>query len=52
MFFTGGDVMTELSYDPRAPEVHEDPYPFYQRLRDEAPVLHIEDKEKDRKSVV
>jgi cytochrome P450 len=30
----------ELEYDPYAYEVHEDPYPLYRRMRDEAPVYH------------
>ncbi len=29
-----------LVYDPYAYEIHEDPYPTYERLRDEAPVYH------------
>ena len=29
---------TDLVYDPYAYEIHEDPYPTYTRLRDEAPV--------------
>lgn len=29
-----------MHYDPFAYEVHEDPYPIYRRLRDEAPVWH------------
>ncbi|MFV0315787.1 MAG: cytochrome P450 [Microthrixaceae bacterium] len=28
------------TYDPYAYEIHEDPYPTYERLRDEAPVYH------------
>lgn len=31
-----------IEYDPYAYEVHEDPYPFYKRLRDDAPVYHNE----------
>ena len=31
-----------LAYDPYAPEVLEDPYPIYRRLRDEAPAYHLE----------
>jgi len=31
-----------LDYDPYAYEVHEDPYPIYRRLRDEAPVYRSE----------
>jgi hypothetical protein len=30
-----------LAYDPFAPEVLEDPYPTYRRLRDEAPAYHL-----------
>jgi len=29
-----------VTYDPYAYEIHEDPYPTYQRLRDEAPAYH------------
>lgn len=29
-----------LSYDPYAYEMHEDPYPTYERLREEAPLYH------------
>jgi cytochrome P450 len=29
-------------YDPFTPEFHEDPFPVYRRLRDEAPVYHNE----------
>ncbi len=36
--------MTEpLVYSPYAYEIHEDPYPTYARLRDEAPLYHNED---------
>jgi hypothetical protein len=31
-----------LEYDPYSYQVHEDPYPIYQRLRDEAPLYHNE----------
>jgi hypothetical protein len=31
-----------LAFDPTAYEVHEDPYPLYRRLRDEAPVYRNE----------
>ncbi|MCH2173881.1 cytochrome P450 [Myxococcota bacterium] len=31
-----------LEYDPFSPEVLNDPYPIYRRLREEAPVYHIE----------
>ncbi|MFI5315666.1 MAG: cytochrome P450 [Myxococcota bacterium] len=34
--------MTPLEYNPFAYEIHEDPYPTYARLRDEAPVYHNE----------
>ena len=30
----------ELEYNPFAYEIHEDPYPVYARLREEAPVYH------------
>ena len=30
-----------IDYDPFSPEVLRDPYPFYRRLRDEAPALHL-----------
>jgi len=33
---------TELVYSPYAYEIHEDPYPTYARLRDEAPVYRHE----------
>jgi len=39
--------MPELDYDPRSPAVLRDPYPYYRRLRDEAPVFHIDDGDKD-----
>jgi cytochrome P450 len=32
--------VTELTYNPGDPALKVDPYAFYQRLRDEAPVLH------------
>ncbi len=32
--------MTPALYDPYAYEIHEDPYPAYRRLRDEAPAYH------------
>jgi cytochrome P450 len=32
-----------LSYNPYAYEIHEDPYPTYARLREEAPLYHNED---------
>ena len=31
-----------VEYDPHMQEVLEDPYPIYRRLRDEAPVYHVE----------
>lgn len=34
-----------LEYDPYAYEVHEDPYPLYRRLRDEAPLYKSESLE-------
>ena len=36
---TGGD----LTYDPYAYEIHEDPYPTYARLREEAPLYRNEE---------
>jgi len=35
-------TVAELVYSPYAYEVHEDPYPIYRRLRDEAPVYRNE----------
>ena len=35
-------MTSPLHYDPYAYEVHEDPYPLYRRLRDEAPVYRSE----------
>ncbi len=32
-----------LVFNPYAHEVHDDPFPFYRRLRDEAPVYHNEE---------
>jgi cytochrome P450 len=32
-----------LVYDPYAYEIHEDPYPTYERLREEAPLYHNEE---------
>jgi cytochrome P450 len=32
----------EISYDPRSPEVMEDPFPIYRRLREAAPVQYYE----------
>jgi cytochrome P450 len=31
-----------VEFDPYAYEVHEDPYPYYRRLRDEAPAYRNE----------
>ena len=33
----------ELVLDPYDYDFHEDPYPYYQRLRDEAPLYHNEE---------
>lgn len=33
-----------LAFDPYAYEIHEDPYPTYARLREEAPVFHNPDR--------
>ena len=35
--------MSRLTYSPYAYEIHEDPYPTYARLRDEAPVYRNDD---------
>jgi cytochrome P450 len=35
---------TPLVYDPYAYEIHEDPYPTYARMRDEAPVYRNEER--------
>ena len=32
--------MTDLDWDPITPELRDDPYPLWKRLRDEAPVYH------------
>ena len=34
----------DLEYDPYAYEIHEDPYPTYRRLREEAPVFRNDDR--------
>ena len=31
-----------IQYDPYMPEIKEDPYPVYKRLRDESPVHYVE----------
>lgn len=36
-------AVTDLAYSPYAYEIHEDPYPTYARLRDEAPVYRSPD---------
>src|SRR5690606_11567585 len=36
-------TVTELILDPYDYDFHEDPYPYYKRLRDEAPLYHNED---------
>jgi cytochrome P450 len=33
-------MMTDLYWDPFTPELRDDPYPLWKRLRDEAPVWH------------
>lgn len=33
--------MTTVEFDPTRRDVQQDPYPYYRRLRDEAPVYHI-----------
>ena len=35
-------VMTLIDYDPFSAEVLDDPYPVYERLREESPVHHLE----------
>jgi cytochrome P450 len=35
--------VTAVTFDPYAYEMHEDPYPTYARLRDEAPLYHNEE---------
>ncbi len=35
--------MTAFGFDPYSPELREDPYPVYRRLRDEYPVFHNEE---------
>ena len=34
-------MSNELNFDPTRRDVQTDPYPFYRRLRDEAPVYYI-----------
>jgi cytochrome P450 len=36
--------VTDLSYDPFRWSVQDDPYPYYQRLRAEAPVYHVAER--------
>lgn len=36
---------TSVVYDPYSYEIHEDPYPTYKRLRDEAPVYYNEERD-------
>lgn len=38
------DASAPLVYDPYAYEIHEDPYPTYARLREEAPLYHNPDQ--------
>ena len=33
-----------VEYDPYAYEIHEDPYPTYARMRDEAPVYRNDER--------
>jgi len=37
-----GPLVDPLQFDPWAPDVLEDPYPYFAQLRAEAPVVHIE----------
>jgi cytochrome P450 len=39
------ELVDELVFDPTSLETHENPYPYYARLRDEAPVYHNEQHE-------
>ena len=39
--------MAELLYDPVSPDMLRDPHPYFRRLRDEAPVFHFKDSDKD-----
>lgn len=39
--------MPDLMYDPTSPEMLKDPHPYYRRLRDEAPLFHFKDSDKD-----
>ena len=32
--------MTDIYWDPITPELRDDPYPLWKRMRDEAPVYH------------
>ena len=38
-------VLTAVEFDPYSYEIHEDPYPTYRRLRDEAPAYYNEKRE-------
>ena len=40
---SSGTLMSPLRYDPL--QLHEDPYPLYRRLRDEAPVYRSEERD-------
>jgi cytochrome P450 len=40
-----GDEVGEIRYDPADPTTMRDPFATYQRLRDEAPVHHLADKD-------
>src|SRR4051794_29300182 len=37
--------VTNLSYDPFNWAVQDNPYPYYRRLRDEAPVYHVAERD-------
>lgn len=41
---TRTDTATPLVYDPYSYEIHEDPYPTYARMRDEAPLYRNEER--------
>lgn len=44
MTVTDTSTDTPLVYDPYAYEIHEDPYPTYRRMRDEAPLYRNEER--------
>ena len=36
--------VSDLAYDPFRRAVQDDPYPYYRRLRDEAPVYYVAER--------